>query len=121
LQSCGNIGTIDLKVFGVLNVLTPGPIQPQDQNLQFSFTPKDGNTNGLSLVYINQQNVPIVQPITGQSGSGGAFTFSAPLPYTKNLMNGLTIAAVVQGQGPFPDIASVVAKTLYGPGLIEIN
>jgi hypothetical protein len=72
-------------------------------------------------VYINQQNVPIVQPISGASTQNGVVTFSSPLPYTQNLMNGLTIAAVVQGSGPFPNITSVAASTLYGPGLIEIN
>lgn len=120
-QSCGNIDTIDLKVFGKLSVLTPNPIQPKDQDLDFSFTPQDGKSDGLSLAYINQQNVPVIQPIKIKSGNDGVFTFSAPLPFTQNLMNGLTLAAVVEGEGPFPNITSVAAKTLYGPGLIEIN
>lgn len=101
-------------------MLTANPIQPEDQDLEFSFTPKNGRTDGLSIVYINQQNVPVVQPVRGSS-NGGDFRFTAPLPYTKNLMNGLTLAAVVEGEGPFPNITSVAAKTLYGPGLIEIN
>ena len=105
-----------------MDVLTPNPIQPKDQDLKFSFKPNGGNADGLSLVYINQQNVPVVQPITGgKSGSDGVVKFSSPLPYTKLLMNGLTIAAVVEGPGPFPNITSVAAKTLFGPGLIEIN
>lgn len=63
-----------------------------------------------------------MQPIKGgEPGKDGLVTFTAPLPFEENLMNGLTIAAVVEGEGPFPNITSVAAKTLYGPGLIEIN
>lgn len=63
-----------------------------------------------------------MQPIqSGKPGQDGVVTFTSPLPFEKNLMNGLTIAAVVEGEGPFPNITSVAAKTLYGPGLVEIN
>jgi hypothetical protein len=75
----------------------------------------------LSLVYINQQLVPIVQPIRDAETKDGVVSFTSELPYNKFLMNGLTIAAVVKGEGPFPNITSVAAETLYGPGLIEIN
>jgi hypothetical protein len=73
------------------------------------------------VVFINQQNVPVVQPITVSPSNNNLVTFSAPFPYSKNEMNGLTIAAVVQGSGPFADVDAVAAATLFGPGLIEIN
>ncbi len=121
-NSCPNSNTIDLPIFGALNVLTQN-IQPQDQVLQFSFAAGDGVTSadGLSLVYINQQNTPVVESITDAQNSGGVINFSATLPYTENLMNGLTIAAVTKGSGPFASVDDVAEATLFGPGLIEIN
>ena len=120
--TCPNINTIGLPVFGALNVLTPN-IAAQDSNIQFSFAPSNGvnSADGLSLVYINQQNKPIVQAITGAQNQGGQITFSAPFPYTANVMNGLTIAAVTRGAGPFTNVDDVAKAALYGPGLIEIN
>ncbi|KIX98443.1 uncharacterized protein Z520_05744 [Fonsecaea multimorphosa CBS 102226] len=124
--SCPNSNTIDLPIFGVLNVLTQN-IQPQDQTLQFSFEATGSysqyasNYQGLSLVYINQQNVPVVEPITQATVSGSTVTFSANLPFTENDMFGLTIAAVVEGSGPFATVADVAAATKFGPGLIEIQ
>ena len=85
-NSCPNSNTIALPVFGALNVLTQD-IKSQDQNLQFSFAPTGSvkSADGLSLVYINQQNTPIVQPISGAQNSNGAITFSAPLPLFEEL------------------------------------
>ncbi|KIW80142.1 hypothetical protein Z517_06757 [Fonsecaea pedrosoi CBS 271.37] len=124
--SCPNINTIDLPIFGALNVLTQN-IQPQDQQLQFSFTATGAysqyasNYHSLSLVYINQQNVPVVEPITQATVSGNTVTFSANFPFTENDMFGLTIAAVVEGSGPFATVTDVAAATKFGPGLIEVN
>ncbi|EXJ76426.1 uncharacterized protein A1O5_00934 [Cladophialophora psammophila CBS 110553] len=123
--SCPNSNTINLPIFGALNVLTQN-IQPQDQTLQFSFSATGSysqyanNYQGLSLVYINQQNVPVVEPITQATVSGSTVTFSANLPFTKNEMFGLTIAAVVEGSGPFASVADVAAVAKFGPGLFEI-
>lgn len=123
LKTCPNVDSIELKIFGPLTLETKGPIEPKDQNLEFSFPQGADNGGTLSLVYINQQNVPVVQPIKELTAKGGdgKTRFTSPLTYTKNLMNGLTIAAVVEGEGPFPNITSVGAKTLFGPALIEIN
>lgn len=124
--SCPNANTIDLPVFGTLNVLTQN-IAPQDQSIQFSFSATGAysqytNYQGLSLVFINQQNTPVVAQITSASvDSHGTVTFSAQFPFTENLMFGLTIAAVVEGQGPFANAAAVAAATKFGPGLIEVQ
>ena len=120
--SCPNANTIDLPIFGTLNVLTKD-IQPRDQKLQFSFNPTNGQTGqGMSIVYINQQLVPIVLPLESLStGPSGDVVATAFFPYTQFLMNGLTIAALVDGAGPFPNVTSVSAATKFGPGLIEIN
>lgn len=122
--SCPNANTIPLPIFGALNVLT-SPILPQSQNLQFSFTITDGKTappaSGASLVYINQQNTPVVVPLQHVQKNGNVVTFNAEFPYYQYEMNGLTIAAVVTGSGPFASADAVAQATIFGPGLIEIN
>ena len=122
--SCPNSNTIALKVFQPLAVVT-SPVQANSQNLQFSYTKAPGGWSGdassLSVVYINQQNLPVVEPLQGVSVSGNTVTFNAYFPYAENEMNGLTIAAVTTSKGPFATADDVAAATVFGPGLIEIN
>ena len=122
--SCPNIDIIDLPIFGVLKVLTENP-QPTDQNLQFSFSissPSLANgSSTLSLVYINQQNLPVVEVLQNVRYDGSDIFFEAFFPYTQFEMNGLTIAAVTNSSGPFATADDVASATLFGPGLIEIN
>lgn len=116
---------IDVPVFPPLNLQTQS-IQAVDQQLSFSF--RNGNnsggssgTQGLNLVYINQQNLPVVQPLQSVATSGDTTTFAADFPYTANMMNGLTIAVLVQGAGPFASADAVANATVYGPAIIEIK
>ncbi|OAP58535.1 hypothetical protein AYL99_07625 [Fonsecaea erecta] len=113
--TCPNDNTIDVPIFGTLNVLTTN-IQAVDQVLSFSI--QADSTEGLSLVYLNQQNLPIVETIVSPATSNGVTTFSANFPFSQNSMNGLTIAAVVNSTGPFANANEVANKTLFGPGLI---
>ncbi|KIY02926.1 uncharacterized protein Z520_01391 [Fonsecaea multimorphosa CBS 102226] len=116
--TCPNDNTIDVPIFGTLNVLTTN-IQAVDQVLTFSI--ERNSTQGLGLVYINQQNLPIVETITNPSTSNGVTTFSANFPFSQNSLNGLTIAAVVNSTGPFANANEVANMTLFGPGLIYPN
>jgi len=137
--TCPNIGQIKLPIFQALNVDTQN-IQPTSQTLEFSVSiaSNNGNSSGhgtwkrdaqhdsnyfssLSLVYINQQNLPIVEKITSVSTKGDTVTFHADFPFDKFLMNGLTIAAVTKSAGPFASADAVATDTIFGPGLIEIN
>ena len=63
--SCPNINTIALPIFASLTLVT-APIAPETQSLEFSFVANKHaplvNSSSLSLVYINQQNLPIVEP-----------------------------------------------------------
>lgn len=124
--TCPNSNTINLPIFNPLTVTT-SPIQAQTQTLNFMVTaPSQAQANigtfgGYSLVYINQQNIPIVEPLTNIAVSGATVTFSAQFPYDEFLMNGLTIAAVTNSTGPFANADAVAFATLFGPGLIEIN
>ena len=118
--SCPNSNIINLPIFGALTVDTQN-IQPKNQNLEFSFTNNGTDTSSISLVYINQQNVPVVEPVKDVKTKGDTVTFKAFFPFDKFIMNGLTIAAVTNSAGPFASADEVAAATLFGPGLIEIN
>jgi len=147
--SCPNEDLIKLKIFGVLTLDTK-VIQPTDQNLMFSFDIASlaqsnilptgfGSSNSaqwfkgssldltkvdyttLSLVYINQQNVPVVEPLLQPKVSGTVVSFNALFPFQEKLLNGLTIAAITVGSGPFASAQAVANATLFGPALIEVN
>jgi len=132
--SCPNENLINLPIFGVLNLATKN-IQPVDQTLTFTFDVKTLPSNTfisattdlskfdwttLTLQYINQQNVPIPEPLTNVRVTGTVVTFDAFFPFVENLMNGLTIGAVTVGSG-FATADQVADKTLFAPALIEIN
>lgn len=57
--------TIPVPVFSALNVETPN-ISPSTKTIKFGFATNetDPDTTGLRLVYINQQNVPVVEKPT---------------------------------------------------------
>jgi len=120
--SCPNVNTINLRIFSPLTINT-SPIQAGDQTLSFTFDSSsyNGPVSGLSLVYINQQNVPIVESIQTQQTYGSKITFQAFFPFNANELNGLTIAALTNSAGPFGSVDDVALATVAGPGLIEIN
>ncbi len=124
--TCPNSNTINLPIFGPLTVTT-SPVQAQTQTLNFMVTTTSqaqadiGTFGGYSLVYINQQNIPVVEQLTNIAVSGETVAFSAQFPYDEFLMNGLTIAVVTNTTGPFANADAVVTATMFGPGLIEIN
>jgi hypothetical protein len=125
--SCPNANTIDLPIFGALSP-SPQFLDAKDQDITFSFSATGqysqyaNNYQSLSLVFINQQNVPVVATINGATvDHAGNVNFSAKFPFSQFLMNGLTIAVVVEGQGPFASITDVVAAAKFGPSLIEVN
>ncbi|TID26957.1 late sexual development protein [Venturia nashicola] len=138
--SCPNSNLINLKIFGPLNLATK-VVLPQDQTLTFNFdvstlkvaglpknsplgagTPLSGyDWNALSVQFINGQNTPISAPLKNIKVSGTVVTFDVFFPFTANLLNGLTIAAVTVGSGPFISANAVALQTLFGPGLIEVN
>ena len=115
--TCPDMGEIKLPIFPPLTVVTQD-IQPRTQTLQFSVALSHSVR---SVVYINQQNVPVVEPIANVTLGGGVVTFDAEFPYSKFLMNGLTIAAVTNSTGPFASTDAVAKATIFGPALIEIN
>lgn len=73
------------------------------------------------IVYINQQNTPVVESISNVQTSGDTITFSAYFPGTDFIMDGLTVAAVTNSAGPFAGADQVAAAALFGPALIEVD
>eukprot|EP01099_Mayorella_cantabrigiensis_P001566 TRINITY_DN1702_c0_g1_i1.p1 TRINITY_DN1702_c0_g1~~TRINITY_DN1702_c0_g1_i1.p1 ORF type:complete len:397 (+),score=48.93 TRINITY_DN1702_c0_g1_i1:245-1435(+) len=123
--SCPNVNTINLPTFGALALNTPAAqITAQDSTLSFSFSAEGqwsqyASCEGLNVVLINQQNVPIVEPLTLTGASNGQVQFTANFPFVENKLFGLTIAVVAKGD-TFPDIVSVAANTVFGPAFINV-
>ncbi|RDW82814.1 hypothetical protein BP6252_03926 [Coleophoma cylindrospora] len=131
--SCPNINEIALPIFDPLTVVTTD-IQPVSQNIQFSIdvSKYGGNypeswkwssgLSGLSLAYINQQNLPVVEKLQNVVVKGNTVTFEVLFPFDEATFgNGLTIAAITNSTGPFASADDVVKATVFAPGLIEIN
>ncbi|KAF2816103.1 uncharacterized protein BDZ99DRAFT_433042 [Mytilinidion resinicola] len=119
--SCPNIDTIKLTTFQPLTVLTT--LSAQSTTAEFSFDKTKAGTDDystLSLVYINQQNVPIVEKLTVVGTYGNTVKVTAYFPYSEFELNGLTIAAIAKGNS-FANADEVAKAAIFGPGLIEIN
>jgi len=80
----------------------------------------DWSSSNLYLQYINQQNLPVAEKLQNVKLSGTTVTFDAFFPFTENLLNSLTIAAVTVGTN-FTNANDVAQHTLFAPALIEVN
>ena len=133
--SCPNANIIPLKIFGQLDLLTP-VTSAADQTLHFRVDPAAAarSANGAliaaaaqqgfksaSLSYVNSLNVPVTVPLQNVRADGDAVTFDASFPYSENIMDGITIAALTNGAGPFAGAQDVADATLFGPVYISIN
>ncbi|TVY46559.1 hypothetical protein LOCC1_G005761 [Lachnellula occidentalis] len=125
--SCA-IDYIKLPVYEPLTVMTM-PIAAKAQTLSFEF-PMPANcstpdTSSYSLAYVNQQNVPVIEPLQSVTANMATkmMQFTAAFPYNGTTFgNGLTFALVVDGPtAALTSAAEVAAITKYGPGLISIN
>ncbi|KAF2683810.1 late sexual development protein [Lentithecium fluviatile CBS 122367] len=118
--SCPNIQTIPLETLKPLNVLTPD-VKPETQNIKMSFAKADVGTDdlaSLSVVWISGQNQPIVLSLRNPVVEGELVKFDAHFPYDVFVMDGLSIALVVRGKGPFATAADATTATMYGPALV---
>ncbi|KAK2623804.1 hypothetical protein QTJ16_006985 [Diplocarpon rosae] len=127
-----NMASIALPVFGALTVETPS-VEARGQMLDFSiglqptkgaiWTAQVGSAyEGLSVVYVNQQNTPVVQPMANVRVTAEKVLFQANFPYdASSFGNGLTLAVLARSDGMLGDLKGVADATVFGPGLIEIN
>ena len=122
--SCPNINLISADI-PTLQPLTITTAMPQAKNSTLDFQIMGSSKlSGMYIAYISGQTVPVVEPIKNVKTANNMTTFSAAFPFqsaTGYFSNGLTIAAVVMGMGPFANVSAVADAAVYGPGLIEIN
>lgn len=117
--SCPNIDVIGIKAFPALTVeSTPTAVNStQLYSVKGNVTAADN-----SLVYISGANLPVSVPITSVVTDNDTCYFFAKFPYEQGFARGLTIAALVTGPVyQFNSTAEVASKTVYGPGLIEVD
>ncbi|KAG9234675.1 hypothetical protein BJ875DRAFT_509106 [Amylocarpus encephaloides] len=129
--SCPNSNTIALKIFEHLTVDAFGAkalaLHPSPQNLQFSFQlPAGGakpNWSGLSLAFVNQQNVPVKAQLSCVLVKGNTVHFEAHFPFNGTTFgSGLTFAMLVSADADFSTVPSLVqGPVVFGPALIEVN
>lgn len=118
--TCPNVNTIPLETFEPLNFIDTPTAKTKDIKVSFVDN-HHTNESSLWITYINQQNLPIVEPLRVVSRDEDDIIAEALFPYEAHEMNGLTIAAVTSTEGPFLNAYSVAKNTLAGPGLIIIN
>ncbi|KAJ5121282.1 uncharacterized protein N7515_009243 [Penicillium bovifimosum] len=118
--TCPNIDSIPLKTFQPLDIITTPTARTANISFAFAHSHHTNDTR-LWMTYINQQNLPIVEPLQVVENEGDDIVAKALFPYDTHEMNGLTIAAVTPTKGPFPNAWSVANETLAGPGLIIVN
>lgn len=120
--SCPNTNTINVKSFKPLTLKTPvKEAKTQDIELAFDNTASE-DVSKLSLVYINQQNVPIVEKFQVVSIQGSMVTIKATFPHDEDELNGLTIVALAEGDtAQFTNATAVSNATKFGPALIIVN
>ncbi|KAK5121782.1 hypothetical protein LTR85_004657 [Meristemomyces frigidus] len=121
--SCPSVDNVLFNAIPILGALTVDTqnIQLKDQTLTFTVESNSTDFSQYSVVFVNQQNVPVVEKITNVKSSDGTITFDAEFPGADLIMDGLTIAAVTKTAGPFASVPEVAADSLFGPGLIEVN
>lgn len=119
--TCGNLDAINIPIFEPLTIVTPPTAADCDITYSYAVDPSITDSSGLRLVLINQQNIPIVQKLENLTVEGNTVTFTSPFPYTNATLNGLTIAAVTNGQTSFTGPDEVAAATVWGPGLIIVD
>ncbi|KAI1499244.1 sexual development protein [Biscogniauxia marginata] len=120
-----DVADIPLPIFPPLNVLTPA--QPKDTNLTFS-ADLSGNSqyhngcdiSGLFITYLVGQQLPISVPITNPKWDGSVLTFNALFPFTENIMEGFSIAALTNASD-FASADAMTGRTIAAPGLIQVN
>ncbi|OJD31297.1 sexual development protein [Diplodia corticola] len=119
--TCPNIDTIDLPIFEPLKLI--GQPQPKDSIVTFQIQCNGTiDEDGLSLVLINGQNLPIIEKLQNvKKMDHDVIQFDAAFPFDTNLLFGLTIAVVTNTDQGLTDVDKVADATVFGPALIEVN
>ncbi|OAA72456.1 COPII coat assembly protein sec16 [Cordyceps fumosorosea ARSEF 2679] len=125
------LSNINLPIFpGLMVNGTPvAVLDAKDQTLYFSADLGNstqaqkyvgGNGTGLYLTYTTGQQKPISLNITNVKWDSGKVGFNADFPFTENVMDGFSHAALTTGN-MFNSSDDVVAMALAGPGVIQVR
>lgn len=133
VDSCPfDVSQINIPIFPALSVLSGSgglEVEARDQTLAFEadLTGVEGaekyiggKGDGLFVTYLTGQNLPVSQPLTSVSWDGKKIKLEAAFPFSANVMEGLSVAALTT-KGDFSSADDVVAATLAAPGLIQVN
>ncbi|ROW07616.1 hypothetical protein VPNG_06791 [Cytospora leucostoma] len=134
VDSCPfDLHKIDIPVFPPLSVLSGSggtDVEAKDQRLVFEADLSDvatdagkyidGDGSGLYVTYLTGQNLPVSEPVSNVSWDGKVVRFEALFPFSANIMDGLSIAALTT-TGDFVDAGELPDATLAAPGLIQVN
>ncbi|KAL4778600.1 major facilitator superfamily domain-containing protein [Aspergillus varians] len=119
--SCPNVGDIELRTFLPLDLVTSPEPRTNKIIISWNHGPEDKKDDLLWVAYINQLNVPVVVPVRVLACDGERSTAIVVVPYDEFLLNGLTVAAVVNRRGPFANAAAVAHSAVYGPALFILE
>lgn len=121
-QASSNVSAINAPTFKTLK-LSNDNLMPAAQNstLKYKTSYSGLSSSDNYIAYISGQNQPVVRKISNVSKNGDMATFEAHFPFGGGFSKGLTIAAVVNSNGPFANATSVADATVAGPGLIEVD
>ncbi|ROV95659.1 hypothetical protein VMCG_07550 [Cytospora schulzeri] len=124
---------IDIPIFPPLSVLSGmggADVDARDQKIKFEADLSDvdaeidkhigGDGHGLYITYLTGQNLPISEPVSEVSWDGKVIRFEALFPFTENVMEGLSIAALTTS-GNFSAADDLPSATIAAPGLIQVN
>lgn len=133
VDSCPfDVTQIDIPIFPALSVVSGSgglDVEAKDQALAFEADLSGvegaekycgGKGDGLFVTYLTGQNLPTSQPVTNVSWDGKKIKFEAQFPFSANIMEGLSVAALTT-KADFPTADDVVTATLAAPGLIQVN
>jgi hypothetical protein len=124
--SCGSLAQNpafkNVHPMAPLNLLTPFDPKRGSETIELSFELDSSHSvSDFVIAYINQQNVPVTQPITVYSTEGNTVTVQTQFPFKEHELNGLTIGAIVDAKASLADAQAVSDATYAGPALFLVN
>lgn len=119
--SCANPEGVNLTAYVPLELVTMPVAESSNITIKYDVGDPCATNTSLSAVYLNQQNLPLVQNVVHRSVQGNMVTAEVFFPYDEYRMNGLTVLALTNTTGPFVDATEVQNVTVFGPAFFIVN
>lgn len=140
--SCATLSDIPLRIFPALDAVAVEEIENGDRRVTL-LVPGAVDSESQSVAFVNGALVPTVVPFeilsggdviemrqneivlsmreeSAQGSSVVSTKIVANLPFTRNVMHGMTLAAIVETGPTYVTAEDVTNSTLYGPAVIEL-